>query len=279
MDSNSSRGSECATALVPACREAKAIELLTQCGWTLDAAADRFFMGGGGSQSTVDAAKVNELFNRYKGAQRAAHLRLARPLPLRAVRACAARAEPDSETIQVDGIERLCSDLGVEVTDPVMLMIAWQMRCEQMCIFTRQEWSQGLTEMACDSIESLKAVFPQLKGMLQDPDAFADYYRFCFKFAMEPGFGVRTLPTEVAKQMWELTLSDRFGQMDAWGEFLDEKGVKAITKDVWDMLLTFAVDVSEDLTDYDDDGAWPVMIDDFVEWMREKHGLPTPGQE
>lgn len=164
-------------------------------------------------------------------------------------------AEADSDTIQIDGLERLCSDLGVDPTDPVMLMIAWQMRCEQMCVFTRQEWLQGMTEMGCDSIEALKAVFPQLKAMLEDHDAFRDYYQFCFKFAKEPGFGVRTLPTEVAKQMWALTLAERFPLLDAWNEFIDQEGVRAVTKDVWDMLLTFANDVDEDMGNYDDDGA------------------------
>ena len=49
--------------------EQKAIELLTECGWQLDAAADRFFMsGGGGSRSAIDQSKVEALFNSYKGA-------------------------------------------------------------------------------------------------------------------------------------------------------------------------------------------------------------------
>ena len=49
--------------------EQKAIELLTECGWQLDAAADRFFMsGGGGSRSTIDQSKVEAMFNSYKGA-------------------------------------------------------------------------------------------------------------------------------------------------------------------------------------------------------------------
>jgi hypothetical protein len=53
--------------------------------------------------------------------------------------------------------------------------------------------------------------------------------------------------------------------------------VRAITKDVWDMLLTFVNDVADDMSDYDDEGAWPVLIDEFVEWYREKHGLSAEG--
>jgi hypothetical protein len=151
---------------------------------------------------------------------------------------------------------------------------------------------------------------------------------------MEPGYGVRTLPTPIATQMWELTLKERFAQFDAWCAFLDEKAraaprrtpsalcqctpsprvrlaparrglrvlraataawtrrptrrtaaahraraqsIKVVTKDVWDMLLTFVNDVDADMSNYDDDGAWPVMIDDFVEWYREKNGL-TAGE-
>lgn len=106
-------------------------------------------------------------------------------------------AEADSDTIQVDGIERLCADLGVEPTDPIMLLIAWQMRCEQMCVFTRQEWLQGCTEMGVDSIDSLKGAFPALKGILEDDDAFRDYYVFCFKYSKE----VRG-PAPTARREW-----------------------------------------------------------------------------
>jgi DCN1-like protein 1/2 len=89
---------------------------------------------------------------------------------------CARLADADNgDQIGVDGIMQLCSDLGVEPTDPVMLMISWQCRCGQMCVFTRQEWTQGMTEMGADSIEGLKEAFPELKRMLEDEDAFRDY--------------------------------------------------------------------------------------------------------
>ena len=56
------------------------------------------------------------------------------------------------------------------------------------------------------------------------------------------------------------------------------QGVKAVTKDVWDMLLTFSNDVDDDMSNFDEDGAWPVMIDEFVEHYREKNGM-APSNE
>ena len=88
----------------------------------------------------------------------------------------------------------------------------------------------------------------------------------------EPGFGVHTLPVEVALQMWELTLKGRCKFLERWCTFVQEKNVKAVTKDVWDMLLTFSKSINEDMSNFDEDGAWPVLLDDFVEWHREKHG-------
>ena len=152
--------------------------------------------------------------------------------------------------------------------------------------------------MGVDSIEKLRGAFDRLRQSLQDEQArpqtardaapcvvaraalssprpaqeFRDYYGFCFNFAKEPGFGVRTLPVEVALQMWELTLKGRCKFLERWCTFVQEKNVKAVTKDVWDMLLTFSKSINEDMSNFDEDGAWPVLLDDFVEWHREKHG-------
>lgn len=54
--------------------------------------------------------------------------------------------------------------------------------------------------------------------------------------------------------MWQLTLEGRMQHLDEWNEFLAQKNVKAITKDVWDMLLTFSNDVDAEMRNYDDDG-------------------------
>jgi|TARA_B100000524_G_scaffold51963_1_gene24424 DCN1-like protein 1/2 len=70
--------------------------------------------------------------------------------------------------------------------------------------------------------------------------------------------------------MWQLTLASRFKFMEQWLAFLTERSVKAVTKDVWDMLLAFSTTIDDDMSNFDEDGAWPVLLDEFVEWFREK---------
>lgn len=283
--------------------EAMAIEFLKMTQWQVDAAADHFFIGGGGG-SSVDAAAVSALFDKYKEEESdkieiAGIEKLCADLqvvvshwPMNSTReraraisdrplACAlpcilpARCQQPGCTGRgctsaLTGRPMLPGRAQVDPTDVIMLAIAWEMRAATMCVFTREEWTRGMTEMGCETIDALRSSFGSLRDRLKDPDAFRDYYQFCFGFAKDPGFGVRTLPIEVAVQMWQMTIAEHFPLLPRWLAFLEETNIKAVTKDVWDMLLTFATDVDEDMGNYDEDGAWPVLIDDFVEWYKEK---------
>lgn len=39
---------------------------------------------------------------------------------------------------------------------------------------------------------------------------------------------------------------------------------KSVSYDLWKMSYEFARDVKSDLSNFEDDGAWPALIDDFV---------------
>ena len=163
------------------------------------------------------------------------------------------------------------------------------MDAKQMGFFTRKEWNKGLQDMQCDNISKLKSRIPDLRNHLNDPNSFKNVYRYSFDFCKvslsvllvfnwltlswhEQEKDQRSLDLETAKEMMKLLL----GKGNCWVlfpyfcEFLDESKYKVINKDQWSNVLEFSRSVSPDLKNYDEDGAWPVLLDEFVEWSRKK---------
>jgi DCN1-like protein 1/2 len=54
-----------------------------------------------------------------------------------------------------------------------------------MCEYSRDEWVNGMSRMACDSIDKLRAKLPELRGELRDPARFQEVYSFAFGWARE----------------------------------------------------------------------------------------------
>jgi DCN1-like protein 1/2 len=58
-------------------------------------------------------------------------------------------------------------------------------------------------------------------------------------------------------------------RVNAWIGFLEKRRVRGVTRDTWNLFLDFLLQTkAPDYADYDSDGAWPVLIDEFVEHVR-----------
>ena len=73
---------------------------------------------------------------------------------------------------------------------------------------------------------------------------------------------------ETAIGLWELLLSDKCKFLKDWIEFLttEKKDQLVVCKDTWNMILELNEQTRGDFSNYVDDGAWPVMIDQFNEF-------------
>lgn len=76
---------------------------------------------------------------------------------------------------------------------------------------------------------------------------------------------------------WETNNRD---WLELWKTFLQEKWTRSVNKDMWNMALEFALKSMDDesLSFWNENGAWPSVIDDFVAWCREK-GIGAEGMD
>uniref|UniRef100_A0A8C5ADW8 DCN1-like protein n=1 Tax=Gadus morhua TaxID=8049 RepID=A0A8C5ADW8_GADMO len=137
------------------------------------------------------------------------------------------------DVVGPEGMEKFCEDIGVEPENVVMLVLAWRLDAQSMGYFTLQEWLKGMSSLQCDSTESLRNSLDHLRSVLNDTTSFKLIYRYAFDFARQSKY-------------------------------------KVINKDQWCNVLEFSRTINLDLSNYDEDGAWPVMLDEFVEWYKER---------
>lgn len=79
---------------------------------------------------------------------------------------------------------------------------------------------------------------------------------------------------ETAKAMLQLLLSKTWPLYPEFAQFLEQSKYRVINKDQWCNILEFSRTINNDLSNYDFDGAWPVLLDEFVEWLKQVRSNP-----
>jgi DCN1-like protein 1/2 len=251
--------------------EKNAVNFLSQKDWKLDLAVDAYYLSfdsnsrGGGSRSHqssgrsgsgkssssasssgVDKKKLDQLWNTYK-------------------ETCGGDSE---EKMLQDGVCKFLQDLQFKLDDKIVLVLAWKFKAQVQGEFTRTEFYWAMQDMACDSLDKLRTRIVQCDAELTtDQHKFKDMYQFTFNFAKNPA--QKSLDLEDAIAYWRMILNtNRFKYLDLWIQFLTENHKKNIPKDTWNLLLEFSLTINDSMSNYDEEGAWPVLIDDFVEYAR-----------
>ncbi|CAB3403372.1 unnamed protein product [Caenorhabditis bovis] len=239
--------------------EITAISYLTRASWNIDAAAGMFFDNPNlfeQIQPSVDTRKLEEVFRHYWDA----------------------RDEMPNTRIGPFAIQKLLKELGLPELDRRVLILAWILNAAVECEFSLQEWIDGWKSQGIDSLEGMRERINGLDMEIDtDPQLFQKLYTFTFVYGKP--VSQRSLSMENAIAYWHILFKGRFAVFEKWEEFLKTEHNSAITRDTWNLLLDFLITIKPDMSNYDDDGAWPVLIDQFVEYMRNKFDLPKPEQK
>ncbi|ESQ32603.1 hypothetical protein EUTSA_v10004712mg [Eutrema salsugineum] len=119
--------------------------------------------------------------------------------------------------------------------------------------------------------QARNSIFDELFKLMSRLDLMVDFSEFTrfydFVFFMCREKGQKNITVGRALTAWKLVLVGRFRLLNHWCDFIEKNQRHNISEDTWQQVLAFSRCVHENLEGYDSEGAWPVLIDDFVEHM------------
>jgi DCN1-like protein 1/2 len=169
--------------------------------------------------------------------------------------------------ITVSGLVSLAGDLGVDAEDVVMLVLLYKIGSTKQYVVSETEWTTGWNKLSCTNLAQMKAKLPSLRKELESKSTFRPIYLFAFDYNRNPD--QKSFANEDAIAAWRLLFTGRYGDVEKWCSFIQDVFKKAVPRDTWQQFFDFAMDVGTDLGRYSDSDAWPVIIDDYVEYLRK----------
>nr|GMD11929.1 DCN1-like protein 4 [Ipomoea batatas] len=179
-----------------------------------------------------------------------------------------------SGVIDPEGIESLCSDLEVDHTDVRILMLAWKMQAEKQGYFTLEEWRKALKALRADTIQKIKKALPELEKEVRRPSNFVDFYAYSFRYCLTEE-KQKSIDIESICVLLDLVLGPYYcPQVGAFIQYLQTQNeYKVINMDQWMGFYRFCNEISfPDFSNYNPELAWPLVLDNFVDWMRANQG-------
>jgi len=230
--------------------EKVATDLLKAQNWNLERSIDAFFnnpssSGPKGSDKKVDNTKLSKVFDKYAGT-----------------------TEKTKDIMEDEKLAEFLNAIGVDPSGGGSLCVAYRLKCKTMGLIKRQEFLDGWKNYGADSIDTMKTSAKDIVKTLENKSDFKDFYRWLFDFVKEEG-DRKTIDASVAVDMWNLVMTSHFPLLPKWIKFLESQNQKTVSQDLWTMAFEFARDVKPDLSNYDPDGAWPAVVDEFVEFVKE----------
>jgi len=117
-------------------------------------------------------------------------------------------ANKEEGVIAPEGVEKFCKDLGVNMDDLIVLILAWKLNAAEMGVFTKSEFIEGMKILKASSIYTLKNKLPTLNREIETSNTFSQLYKYAFDFSRENKQS-KTVEKEIAIGMLSLLMGSK----------------------------------------------------------------------
>lgn len=252
-------------------KESIAAKHLKNHGWNVEQAIDAFYQSGAAGNNTISVTQQNlsKLFDKYRDQP---------------------KDQPDR--IGIDGAQRYLNDLRVGLEELTHLALCELLQSASIGDFTREKFIAGWksvekagTNQAYDNIKAQGDHVKALRKQLQkDHSYLKQVYRYTFTLARPEG--QKNVPVDAALDFWKMFFdseqggidwnSDSTPWLDWWLEYYESRYKRPTNKDLWNMVGELVIKTrepgGENMDWWSEDGAWPMAVDEFVTFVKEKRG-------
>lgn len=182
------------------------------------------------------------------------------------------------DAIGPEGTGTLLEEINIDLADVGALVFSELVLSPSLGTITREGFVDGCSDAGVDSLPKMRNVVLQRRSQLPtDKELFKSIYNHTFVLALQEK--QKGLSMEIAIEFWKVLLDKPAFEwrtastpwLDWWFEFYEAQVKKAVNKDLWRQILSFAQEtVKDDTLSFwsEESSAWPSVIDEFVEWVK-----------
>jgi len=226
-------------------------KILEANGWNVQSSLNDYFNNPNKYESEKKAAgspdKVRKIFDKYADKE-------------------------DKDIMSEQGMIQFFKDISVNPDGHETLVISWLLSCSEIGLIQRKEFVEGFSSQGCSSIGEIKGVIKGRVNSLGTETQFRQFYKWVFQHVKEDE-KKKTIPTNLATQLWKIVLGSKQKELvllEKWLIWCEKaEDFKVVNRDVWEQVYDFLRE-TKDVKSYDDSGAWPSQVDEFMDWVKEQ---------
>lgn len=190
----------------------------------------------------------------------------------------------NKEIIDIDGTFQYLEDLGIDPEDMISLTLSYFLESPSTGIFNKSSFLTRWNNEQINNLKDMKVYLEEYqKRINEDMKEFEKIYMFTFDFIKSNRID-KTVNYELSISYWKLLFNQRpefqndtWERLEQWFKFVEDEYKRDFSKDSWKMFYYFVKDIisqdPKEFKDYDEMSAWPSVIDEYVEYLRENQLL------